>query len=105
MSNFVLKGEQIIKLPVIAFGPKVLAINGIDQLRRDAEPITGPLYTTLQHIAHAETLGRFLHLYRLTLVGEGGIPRDNEQIGRGGKHGDNVLGYPVAQVTLGRIAA
>ena len=39
LGNFVLNGEHVGHREIVAFGPQMGAIAGIDQLRRDAQPL------------------------------------------------------------------
>ena len=39
--DFILDRENIVQCPVPGFGPEVIAVRGLDELRGDADVITG----------------------------------------------------------------
>ncbi|MDE5444447.1 hypothetical protein GWG65_23965 [Bradyrhizobium sp. CSA207] len=79
--EFVLHSENIGEIAVVALGPHMVAGSGLYQLRSDADPIAGLAHAAFEHIAHAEFASDLLHIDRSTLVGEGGVPGDDEQRG------------------------
>ena len=52
--DLVLDREDVLQLAVVLFGPEVIAVGDIDQLRRDAQPVTRFLHASLEHRLHVE---------------------------------------------------
>jgi hypothetical protein len=52
--HLVLNCENIVKLPVISFGPSMGTGGGINELRRDANTIATPLDASLQYVQCAQ---------------------------------------------------
>ena len=105
LHHFVLGREDVGQLAIEPVGPEMPAAPGIDELGGDAYAIAGLADAALEHEPHAELAADLLHLDRLALVGEGGVPRDHEQAGDLRKIGDQVLGHAVAEILLLGIAA
>ena len=78
-SDFVLKGENVVGLAVIALSPDMRSRCGINKLPSDAHAFRRFAYAAFEHIAHAKLAPNLLHIDRPTLVGEGRIARDDEQ--------------------------
>ena len=55
--NLVLHGEDIAQLAIEPLAPHVPAIDGRDQLRRDANALAGAPDAALEHVRHVERLG------------------------------------------------
>ncbi len=68
---------------------------GVDQLRRDPDAILGDLHAALQHIAHPQLLCHLLHLHCFSLVGEGRVAGDDEELFEPGQGGDDILRHPI----------
>ena len=66
--DLVLNCEDIFQLSIVALGPTVGACSSINQLRRDANPITTAANAALEHVAHAKFTAHLAHIYCLTLV-------------------------------------
>src|SRR5216684_982617 len=103
--NLVLHREDIGEIAVVALGPDVVASLRFDQLGGHTDPIAGLTHTAFEHIAHAEFAPDLFHIDRPALVGEARVPRDDEQRGIARQRGDNVLGDPVGDELLIRVAA
>src|ERR1700731_4487818 len=78
--------------PVVAVGPDVIPRFSFDELRSDTDPIAGLTYAAFEHITHTQLASHLLHIDRLTLVGKGGVPGDNEQRGIMRESGNDILG-------------
>ncbi len=104
LCHFVLDFEDIGQFPIIALGPNVLFGLGFDQLQCHADPAARSAHTALDDIMNAEVPGHVLDPGRFTFVGEGRVPGDHHQVLEAGQFGDNVLGDPVREVFLFRIA-
>src|SRR5215468_3575159 len=100
----VLDREDVVQLAVVALGPAVCPGDGIDELRRDADPIADPPNASFQHVACAQLAPDLPDIDGLALVLEGGIARDDQKLGEPRQLGCNVLGYAVAEVILLRVA-
>src|SRR5438105_7664546 len=81
------------------------AILALDQLTSYTHARPGLANTAFEDKSHAKFLANLLHLYRFTFVGECSVTRDHEQPGNVGQICDNVLGDPIAEVLLLRVAA
>ena len=101
---FVLEGEDILDLAVVASRPKVPAVRRIDQLGIDPHRIAGLTYAAFEHILHAQFLADFLDVGGSPLEGERGISSDDEQPRNLGKISDQILGHAVGEIFLFRIA-
>ena len=103
--DFVLKGQNIVELAVVAFRPKMNAGFGLDELRADPDALARLTYTTFQYVAHTQLATDPLHVHSLSLESEAGIARDNEQPFDARETGDDLLHHTVGKVFLLRIAA
>ena len=79
--KLVLHSKNIGEIAVVALGPHMVAGSRLYQLRSDADPIAGLAHATFEHVAHAELASDLFHIDRSTLVGERGVPGDDEQRG------------------------
>ncbi len=98
--DFVLQGEDVCQIAVVAVGPDVVIRRGIDQLRGNAHTITALAHAALQHVAHAQFAGDALNVDRLALVGERRIARDDEEPAQLRQTSDDVLGNAVGEIFL-----
>ena len=62
-------------------------------------------HAALEHVAHAELPRDLAHIRSLALVDEAGVAGDDEQPAQARERGDDVLGDPVGEVLLLRLAA
>src|SRR4030095_15812591 len=93
-------GERTVE----GLGPKVAAGRSVDDLYVDAHGVAGPLYTALDEVADAQLLGDTPHVAGLASIGEGGIAGDDEEIVYLRKSGGQVVGDPIDDGPLRRIA-
>ena len=98
-------GENIFKIAVVALSPNVPIGFCVDQLNGDADAIAGLSHASLQHVFDPEFARDVLHLYRLALVHEGRVARDDEQVAETRQLCDDVLGEAVREKLLLWIAA
>ncbi len=103
--HFVLNGEDVLELAVIAFRPDVPVGLCVDQLHGDTDAIADLAHASLEHVFDVELAGNFLHLHRLALVHEGRVARDDEKVAETRQLGDDVLGEAVGKEFLLGIAA
>src|SRR5260370_9618193 len=103
--HFVLDREGVVQFAVVALGPTVDASCGIDELRRDTEATAAPLDAALQDVACVKLPPDLADIDRLALVLEGGIARDDRELGEPRHLGCDVLGHAIAEIVLLRVAA
>ena len=101
--DFVLYRKNVLELAVVAFGPKVLARRGIDELRGDAHPVSGLAHAALDDIGDAERAANVLDLRRLALVMERRCAADHEQRAESDELGDDLVGDAVGEIVLLRV--
>ena len=77
--DLVLQLEDIAHLAVVALGPHLIAVGGVDELHRDAQPVTGPPDAALEHAVDAKRLGDRRRFDRLALEREGRRARGDLQ--------------------------
>ena len=100
LHDLILQGKDVCERTVVALGPEVSAGGGVDQLRDDAHLIAGFLHTAFQHVAHAQFFPDVLHVGGFAFVGEGGVTRDDKQVGNAGEVTGEHFGDAVAEVVL-----
>src|SRR5215469_4831486 len=74
--------------------------HGVDQLRRDTQPVTGFAHGAVEHVTDAELAPDLLHVDDFSLVGDGRTASDHEQPTDAGQGGNDVLDHPVDEVVL-----
>jgi hypothetical protein len=74
-----LKVEDILQITVISISPEVRAAFGLEQLRGDANSVSGLTNAAFQDLSHAKFASYLAHVNRLALVYEARIARDHEQ--------------------------
>src|SRR6516165_5237498 len=79
LGDLVLHREDVGKIPVVALGPDVVAGLRFDELRGDADPISGLAHAAFEHITYAELVTDLLNVDDTALVGKGRVARDDEQ--------------------------
>src|SRR5262249_9576823 len=89
-------GEDILDVPVIAFGPEVCPGNGVDQLCGDAQALAGAPHAALRDVADRQLAPGLILLERA---------RDDEQRAIARERGDNVFGDAVAEILPVRLLA
>src|SRR5262245_23367983 len=77
LGQLVLEREDIREAAVIALGPDMAAGGGVDELRRDTEPIAAFPHAAFQYIAHAELAADLPDIPRAALVGKARMARDD----------------------------
>ena len=105
LHHFVLSREDVGQITIEPVGPEVPAARGVDELCGDAYAIAGLADAAFQHEPHAQLVADLLHLGRLALEGEGGVPSDHEQAGDFRQIGDQILGHAIAEILLLDVAA
>src|SRR3546814_20990965 len=77
--HLVLQLENVVDPTFKPFRPEVLAGGGVDKLPRDPHAALGFAQAALEDVAHPQLLPYLLLIDRPSLVGEAGVPRDDEQ--------------------------
>ena len=105
LGDFVLDGEDVGQVAVVALGPDMIAGGAVDQLRADAQPIAGLADAAFDEVADAQLASDRADVGRLTLEQERGVARRDRQRRDLGQIGGDVLADPVAEIFLLRVAA
>jgi len=103
--DLVLYRENIIEISIVLFGPYVAAAARIDHLSGYAHEISGFPHTSFQNVLGAELLtdGDDINVFPFVLKGDSA--RENIQVTKARKLGNDVLGQSVAEIFLLRVAA
>src|SRR6266446_9143649 len=102
--DLVLNDEDVGQVAIKARGPEVSPVLAVDQLSCNTHAGAGFSHTSFQDKSHTKLLSDLLHFYRFAFVSERGIASDNEEPGDIGQVGNYVLGNPIAEVFLFRVA-
>ena len=102
--DLVLDLEDVFQVPVVALGPDMTAGAGIDELGGDPDALPGAAHGALDDVVGAEFRRQLADVGRAALVGKGGVARDHVEPAVLGERGDDVLGQPVGEIRLLRIA-
>ena len=82
-----------------------MPVSRVDELRRDADAVSGLAHAALEHIARAELPPGLAHVDVLALVGEARIARDDVEAGELRERGQDVVDESVGEELLLRIVA
>src|SRR5438874_8215591 len=105
MGDFVLDGEDVGQIAIVAIGPDVSAVFPMDELSGHPNARPGFPHASFQNKVDPEVLRDLLHLDRFALVSKDGVSGDDEQTRHLGEVRDDVFGNAVAEIFLLRIAA
>jgi len=86
------------------FGPKMVAGFGFQKLRRHPDLAAGLPHTAFEDVPDAELAADNPNVLRAVLVCECGVAGDHKEPLEPAKGGSDVLGNPVAEERLARIA-
>jgi hypothetical protein len=75
----ILQTEYIVKLTIDSVRPKMRPGGSIDELSRDPYSVCCFANASFQPIAYPKLAPNLLHVDRAPLVGEAGVPSDDEQ--------------------------
>ena len=103
--HLVLDGKDVLQLAVVALRPDMRLGLAVDELHGDAHAIRRLAHAAFDHVVDAEVPRDLLQLHRLALVHEHGVAGDDEQVAEARQLGDDVLGQPVGEELLFRVAA
>ena len=98
--DLVLDGEDVGQVAVEALRPELVAIRGVDQLRRDAQSGAGLADAAFQDVGHVELLAHGSQILALALEIEGRRTRSDAQAGDLGQRVDDLLRHAVGEVLL-----
>jgi hypothetical protein len=87
------------------FSPDMGPIGSVDQLGIDAHSVADFLDTAFQDIAYPQFLPDCFCIHSFSFVGENRATGDDQQIAKPGQVRDDVVGDPIAEILLLRIAA
>ena len=76
-----------------------------DQLRDDPHTVAAAAHAALQNVAHAQFRAHLPDADRVMPVGEAGVPGDYQQRAVARQLSDDLIGQPVGEILLLRIAA
>src|ERR1700694_5605680 len=77
--HLILDGEDVLHLAVVALGPQVEPVAGLEQLDGDADMVAIPPYAALENVARIERLADAAEVFALALEGKRrGPPNDLE---------------------------
>src|SRR5215472_12841039 len=68
LRDLVLDGKHVGQLAVVSLGPEMVPGFGIDQLRRDPDPIAGTTDAAFDHVTHAQLARHFADIHGGALV-------------------------------------
>ena len=102
--DLVLHGEDVSDLAVVLLRPSLIAVDDVDELRRNAQRRSGLSDATLENRADVQLATDLPDVDVLALEREGGTSGNHVQAFHAGQGIDDLLGNPVAEELLLRIA-
>lgn len=87
----VLQVEHLFDPAVIAFGPDVIAVLGLDQLNGNADPWSRDLHAAFKRIGHAQFTPDLRHRDRASAIGIGRVACDDKETADAAEHGGDRL--------------
>lgn len=96
----VLELEQVRARPLVAIRPQLLARLGIDQLHGDAQTIATTTNGALDHIGDPELGSHFADIDETTLVGEGRLAGDDEEIANARQRRGDLLDDAIDEIVV-----
>ncbi len=104
LGDFVLHGEHVGEIAVVALRPEVTAGGHVDELGRDADVVAVLAHAAFDDVADAELFADLLVVDGFLLVDERGIPRDHIEPAQLRQRGDDVLADAFGKIFLLRLA-
>ena len=95
---------RFLKLPVVTFGPDMIAVGAVDQLGGNTHPPAGLAHAALEHITDVQVRCDLANIGRLALVGKGRIAGGDAQRREARQGDDDIFGYAVGKILLLGIA-
>ena len=103
--DLVLDGEDVLELAIVAFCPDMRLGLAVDELNSDPDPIARLADASFGDVVDPELARDLLGLDGLALVDEHRVAGDHQQFAETRQFGDDVLGEPVDEKLLLRVAA
>ena len=100
LGDFVLHGEHVGEIAVVALRPEVTAGGHVDELGGDADVVAVLAHAAFDDVADAELLADLLVVDGFLLVDERGIPRDHIEPAQLRQRGDDVLADAFGKIFL-----
>ena len=102
--NLVLHGKQISPAALEPLGSQMRVAFGLDQLGADAYLVSRSFDASVQHIAHAKLAADLFGVDRFVPVGERRVARNHEHVQNPRQIGRHIVGNPVGNILLIRVA-
>src|SRR5215831_1721031 len=90
LCDLVLDGKYVGQLAVVSLGPEMVPGFGIDQLRRDPDPIAGTTDAAFDHVTHAQLARHLADIHSGPLVSERRAARNDKEGAVARQVGDDV---------------
>lgn len=100
-----LNRENVIERPIKPLRRQVAPAGGVDQLRRDPDPLAGLAKAAFKHVANAKLARDIGDLHGAAFEDEGRVARDHVQSAGARQLGDQVLNQSVGEIFLFDVAA
>ena len=100
LRDFVLDGEDVVELAVVAFGPDLRGAADLDELRGDADAVPGFAHAAFQDVVHGERLTDAANVLLPAFEGEGGAARRHPQARHAAESVQDLFGESIAEVLV-----
>src|SRR5262249_33721855 len=104
-SHLILEIKDILQRSIISVRPKMGARSCINQLACYPYAIAGSSHAPFENITDPQISGHLLDVDRFALEGEGGVPRDDEELRIAGESRNDLFDDSIRKVLLLRISA
>ena len=101
----VLKIKYVVRSAFESIGPDMHTGRAVNELTDKAQAIAGAPDATFEHVANAKFTPNLAEIDRFALVGERGVPRDDEQPRATRQRGDEFLSHAFRKIIFLKIAA
>jgi hypothetical protein len=101
LGDIVLESEDVIQLPIVAFGPDDVSRFRLDQLRADAQILAISLKVAIEEISHPEPGADFGRIHLATPKWLNGVSGDHDHVPEPAQSGDDIGRYALAQMPVG----
>ncbi len=103
--HLVLQIEDILQRAVETVGPEMRIGRAVDELAGDAHPVRRLAHAAFEDVAHPQLAADLFYIDRPALVGEAGVPGDDEQPAHARQRRDDVFHHAIGEILLLRVAA
>src|SRR5262245_19620376 len=104
IGDVILPAEDVGDRAIVAVGPDVNTLGGVDQLRGDPYSIARLAHAAFEDVARPQLAAEFPDVDRFTFAGKGRVTIDNREPLLARQTGDDVLDNPVGKIRLLGIA-